>query len=239
MRIVPSIGVRALRLLPLRNRHMRSSSSKSLEIFPISVLDYFQQQEQVHDWNDRIALQSRWSLMRKGWKVAVDWKETEYGIGVFAGEAIAAGTLLRLGKNGRNLLQFKCREDIEAFCGDGSDYQQRLSYVKDYLWGYCTNTDEQGYKVPDSTDADRFFGMWLPGNGLNHNFSPNTVYRTLQGGTDDGIMLVALTDIKAGQELYDDYRRHGDAPAWLLEFAKDKHVTLNFPDCNDFVGRKE
>lgn len=202
----------------------------------ISVLDYFQQHGKV-ECTDRIALQSKWSLTEKGWQVNVEWKETEFGIGVFASEAISAGTLLRLGKNGQNLLQFKCRDDIEAFCGDDSDCEQRLSYVKDYLLGYSALTDERGYKAARSFDAeqDRFFGMWLPGNGLNHNCSPNTVYRTLPGGTENGIVLVALTNIKAGHELYDDYRRHGAAPAWLSEFAKEKRVSLNFPDCNDFV----
>ena len=55
------------------------------------------------------------------------------------------------------------------------------------------------------------------------------------GGTDVGINLVALTNIEAGEELYDDYRRHGSAPKWLLEFAKEYNVTLNFAECNDFV----
>jgi SET domain len=204
--------------------------------YPISVLDYFQQRNV--EWNDRIALQAMLTLKEKGWKVLVEWKETSHGIGVFAGESIAASTVLRVGKHGRNLLQFKCRDDIEAFCGNNSDYQQSLNYVQDYLWGYNTITDERGYEVSESTVEDRFFGMWLPGNGLNHHCSPNTVYRTLPGGTDDGIMLVALTDIGTGQELYDDYRRHGAAPAWLKEFAEKKQLALNFADCNDFVAPK-
>lgn len=215
----------------------------------VSVLSCCQQHHAHNyiEWNDRIALQSMWSLKEKGWKVAVEWKETPHGIGVFsdATETIAAGTVLRVGKNGRNLLQFKSIDDIRAFCGDsdsggGSDREGRLNYVKDYLWGYSTISDERGYAIPGSTeDEDRFFGMWLPGNGLNHHSSPNTVYRTLPGGTDSGIELVALTDIKQGEELYDDYRRHGVAPAWLREFAQANDVTLNFADCNDFVTRND
>ena len=118
-----------------------------------------------------------------------------------------------------------------------------MNYVKDYLWGYTPyNTDCEGYSVTaeDDTyncadDDERFFGMWIPGNGLNHSPTPNTVYRTRSGGTNQGIDLVALRNIEAGEELYDDYRRHGKAQTWLLEWAKTKQVTLNFADCNDFV----
>lgn len=46
--------------------------------------------------------------------------------------------------------------------------------------------------------------MRIPGNGLNHNESPNTVYREhSEQGTNAGVSLVALTDITKGDELYD------------------------------------
>jgi hypothetical protein len=79
------------------------------------------------------------------------------------------------------------------------------------------NADERGYDDDDDEttsekETNRFFGMWVPGNGLNHNREPNTVYRpAAQGGTDVGIHLVALRDIEQGEELF-DYRRHGTAP---------------------------
>jgi len=125
----------------------------------------------------------------------------------------------------------------------------RLNYVKDYLWGFDKDADERGYdrknidgscSAPPSDDNDndntnknkyRFFGMWIPGNGLNHNENPNTIYKQ----TIDGIDLVALADIYTNEELFDDYRRHGSSPSWLKEFAYQNNVTLNFVDCNDFV----
>ena len=70
-----------------------------------------------------------------------------------------------------------------------------------------------------------------PGNGLNHSEMPNTVYRK----ADNGINLVTIKDCRKGDELFDDYRRHGLAPKWLLEFAAKYEVSLNFSDCNDFV----
>jgi hypothetical protein len=118
-----------------------------------------------------------------------------------------------------------------------------LLYVKDYLWAFNPHADERGYDIinksgiaaPDDDDDDddssRFFGMWVPGNGLNHSREPNTVYKK----TDQGIDLVALRDIADGEEMLDDYRRHGTAPRWLLEFADKYQVTLNFAECNDFV----
>jgi hypothetical protein len=227
------------------------------------------------DWDDRIGLQAKWTNEAKGWKVAVEWRQTEspvFGTGLFAAQDIRADTVLRVGTNGRNLLPFRCIADIEAFCSNGDDdnngndndnvdkaealYRSRLLYVKDYLWGFNPNADERGYDNDNDNDAEtlksqmepnRFFGMWVPGNGLNHNCEPNTVYRhrpaAAQDGTDTdvginsniNINLVALRDLEQGEELFDDYRRHGKAPQWLLEFAKEYNVTLNFANCNDFV----
>ena len=199
------------------------------------------------DWDDRIALQDLWSNEAKGWKVKVEWKQTPFGAGLFAAEDIPAETILRLGRSGRNLLQFRCIHDIEAFCkadndGDEDLYQSRLMYAKDYLYAFNPNADPRGYDIPTEdeaeklkTEQERFFGVWVPGNGLNHNPEPNTVYRPAEGGTKVGIDLVALRDIEDGEELFDDYRRHGKAPQWLLGFSEKYKVSLNFAGCNDFV----
>jgi hypothetical protein len=193
------------------------------------------------DWDDRIQLQSKWSNEEKGWKVAVQWKETPYGVGLFSAQHINAGTILRKGCFGRNLLRFETANDIEAFLQDvtnSAESQARLRYVSDYLWGFYAHSDERGYPISLCTDRNnQFVGMWIPGNGLNHDVNPNTVYRPKVGGLEEGIDLIALTDIAAGDELFDDYRRHGSATTWLLEFAKTKNINLNFEGCNDFVRR--
>lgn len=220
-----------------------SSSSPSSEFLVNAT-------EETLDWNDRIGLQQRWDNNQKGWQVAVEWRPTPYGAGLFALQDIAAKTVLRRGVLGKNLLQFKSIEEIQDFCQnakvntdtetdtDTDERSARLHYVKDYLWGFYRQADERGYpsKCSNSNDNDnRFFGMWIPGNGLNHNMQPNTVYRE----TTHGIDLVALVNVQAGQELYDDYRRHGTAPPWLQAFAKQYAVTLNFADCNDFVDKDD
>lgn len=198
------------------------------------------------EWDDRIALQQKWTNEEKGWQCAVEWRSTQYGVGLFSTQDIDAGTVIRVGKNGSNLLQFRSIDDIETFIqgsssvslgGSDEESAARLRYVADYLWGFNPHADERGYyDVESENHIDRFFGMWIPGNGLNHNASPNTVYRAAaDGGTNEGINLVALCDISKGEELYDDYIRHGKAPSWLKEFAEKYNTSLNFGDCNDFV----
>lgn len=203
------------------------------------------------NWDDRIDLQSRWTNYEKGWRVGVEWKQTPYGTGLFATEDILEGTLLRTGRIGRNLIRFQSVEDIETFCKQSMScsshveiMEARLNYVKDYLWGFNPNADHHGYDILDGNtkrlslqhEDERFFGMWVPGNGLNHDPEPNTVYRAaIPGGTDVGIDLWALTYISRDDELFDDYRRHGTAPSWLLDFAGERGITLNFAECNDFV----
>jgi hypothetical protein len=223
-----------------------SSSLKNDSDGKVTIVSTVNNDNSKVKWDDRIGLQSAWSNEEKGWKVSVEWRQTPYGAGLFTLQDVPAGTLLRQGLNGINLIQFHSTREIEAFCNRGStgstEYDSKLNYVKDYLWGFNPNADECGYDIlneknelsPEHKTA-RFFGMWVPGNGLNHSPNPNTVYRPAQNGFDVGINLVALRSIESGSELFDDYRRHGIAPLWLLKFADKYGVTLNFAECNDFV----
>lgn len=102
----------------------------------------------VMDWDDRIALQKSWSNSEKGWKVDVEWKMTPFGVGLFAAQDIVAGTILRTGVIGCNLKELSSIADIEAFCQSGreDEYDARLRYVADYLWGFTVRgTDKEGY----------------------------------------------------------------------------------------------
>lgn len=230
-----------------------SSSSSSCEVAPGSVVDAALRSDgSQHDdddrmtrrihWDDRKRLQGSWDDVKKGWRVRVEWKDTpHHGIGLFAARDVSAGTLLRAGEWGRNLMRFRNVTDVEDFLRAhrvvpaSPVYRARLRYVADYLWGFYPQADEAGYPSAVEDENDRFYGMWIPGNGLNHSPQPNTVYRTSSKGIVHGIDLVALTNITRGEELYDDYRRHGTAPAWLREFGRRHRVNLNFADCNDFV----
>jgi hypothetical protein len=238
--------------------HKDDISTTSL-VYPISILDRINNSNLDNDeriWSDRIALQNSWTLHEKGWQVSVEWKVSPLlndssGIGVFAKQLIPAGTILRIGILNDNLIQLTSINDIETFCNEygPSQYQGRLQYVQDYLWGFYPSnmTDENGYPksnddISNNTD-ERFFGMWMPGNGLNHNKIPNTVYRNddtfttiASSNGKRALYLIALSDIQEGDELFDDYRRHGTTPPlWLKNYAIEKNITLNFADCNDFV----
>ena len=54
--------------------------------------------------------------------------------------------------------------------------------------------------------------MLVPGNVLNHNLEPNTVYQPPENGTAEGIDLVVLCGIRNGEKRFHDFRRHGRAP---------------------------
>ena len=193
------------------------------------------------NWDNRIQLQSRFSLAEKGWCVNVEWRQTPYGVGLFALQEISASTILRKGIFGRNLFQFRSTTDIEEFCRKGKnedEYDAQLRYVSDYLWGFRSyGMDERGYLMHQGENNHQddqphdVMAMWVPGNGLNHSPNPSMVYRTSEGGID----LVALTDIVKDEEILDDYRRHGIAPEWLKTFGAERSLTLNFVGCNDFV----
>jgi hypothetical protein len=236
----------------------KDSDDDDDEMIPIKTI----QADIDVDWDDRIGMQATWTNEKKGWKVDVEWRQAKFGAGLFALEDIPINSTLRVGKNGRNLKEFQSLADIESYiqtvvknetptatsvvttsrpvCNEA-----RLGYVADYLWGFYPVADEGGYTYERSTSnaksdsPPRFFGMWVPGNGLNHSPQPNTVYRPAEGGTDEGIDLIALTDIQSGDELFDDYRRHGHAPQWLLDFSTKYQVGLNFAECNTFVNQDD
>ena len=214
--------LRTTTCLQLRSTGGRPSRS-------IAALSILQQCEAASDieWDDRVDFQSRFSPEEKGWQVKVEWKPSKYGTGVFSCEDIPQHTVLRVGEIGRNLLGFENPDDLVAFAGEEP---AKWRYLQDYLWGLYTEADERGYQL--SSSSSMWVGMWIPGNGLNHSTEPNTMYRDFGAGR---LNLVALTDITAGDELFDDYRRHGIAPEWLKEFASSKGLSLNFADCNDFV----
>jgi hypothetical protein len=212
------------------------------------------------DWDDRQELQNKWTLAEKGWEVAVEWKITsEHGVGVFAQEKIAPGTILRRGRLGYNLVQFHNVADIEAFVAttttggpragdndnDSAMEAKKWRYVADYLWGFHYRTNDDGHPF-DENSSLMFIGMWIPGNGLNHHKKPNTIYQVPAVGDDDDdenskddtLHLVAVREIFQGEQLYDDYRRHGKAPMWLQPLIRHRQLQLNFKDCNNFVVPK-
>lgn len=180
------------------------------------------------DWDDRVRLQESWSNAEKGWLLDVEWQETPFGAGAFAMQDITPGTILRQGIPGVNMMRFQSAAELRAFCQRDPSM---VSYISDYLYGFD----------PDGNEGGPWHGIWVPGNGLNHSPKPNTIYRVAaaaagkEASADGGINLHAMTSIRAGDELVDDYRRFGRAPAWAIEFAEEHSIPLVFAECNDFV----
>lgn len=97
---------------------------KTLLFGTASIVCTVEQLHCVKDWQDRIAFQRTWTLQQKGWNVAVEWKMMEFGVGLFAKQDIPKDAVLREGKTGVNVVQFKNAQEMESFCTN--DDSQRL-----------------------------------------------------------------------------------------------------------------
>ena len=75
--------------------------------FPIDVLSQLRQSD--IDWDNREALQSRWTPLEKGWRIQVEWKRTPFGLGAFAAQDVTRGTILRVGNSHRNVIIFSSK----------------------------------------------------------------------------------------------------------------------------------
>jgi len=165
-------------------------------------------------WADRYKMQNAYSLKAKGWKVQVRWGESPIagaGVGVFAAEDAEKGQLLRLAKNGKNLIRFRERSDLP----------EKMSPVtKDYITNYCAQID------------DRFIMIFLPGCCYNHSDDPNI---EMVVADEETIHLVAVKNIAAGTELLGDYQSFGEPPKYLKELARNESMDLIFPGYNSFL----
>lgn len=250
-------GLRRAMVWPTRNLRVvaRTAASSTLSRPGPSSINTVPTLNSIQNWGDRFQMQRSWNLSEKGWQVEVEWKNTEFGLGVFAKQDIAKGTVLRYGRWDKNLIQFKSGGDLTAFCkmqgpfskegATEAEARGRVGYVSDYLYGFDPNdevggadsrpSDETGHH--DDTSS-MYYGMWVPGNGLNHSEQPNILYICAEGGAEVGIDLTAYTDIKAGEQLMDDYRRFKKPAAWAISWAKELGAeSMNFEGHNDFVDK--
>jgi len=201
-----------------------------------STLDSFLSDKELRskvDWNDRRSMQSPWTLKQKGWRVNVVHGEVPgMGMGAVADQDIATGTVMRVAESGKNLQQFRSREDLEAFieriARDTRGGRHALNrYIADYVAGIrCLGVD--------------FHYMLFPGNGINHSASAvraNTLMvPVLSPGAFHGIRVVAIRDMKRGDPLFYDYQIQGDCPLWFQRWVQDNEVESAFPGTNDYVA---
>ena len=177
------------------------------------VCDNFRKEGVPAFWIDRFKMQNAYSLEAKGWKVQVNWKEssiTGAGVGVFVGEDVEKGQLIREAITGKNLIRLRNKSDLP---------KNPSSVTKNYFTNYCSQVDDFTY-------------IYLPGNCKNHSTDPNTI---LKVADEETLHLVACKDMKAGMELTGDYYACGEPPKYLTDFAAIHKIDLLFSGYNSFM----
>lgn len=176
--------------------------------------------------NERVGMQKAYSIEQKGWLVGLEWKRDPHhggGMGAFATEDIAAGTLIRRSPmDGGNFLRMTSYEELASFCalGDADYTDAERAALKEYVTDYLFRA------MPafgtDPPEEQRVYGMWFPGCGdncINAGEEPNVEDRVVS----EGVMgMYATRDIPKGAPLLSDYdAEFGTPPAWIAKFAND------------------
>ena len=141
------------------------------------------------------------------------------GIGVFADEDIEAGTVLRIGTIGVNLVIFNPTTNYP----NKNKTKATAEHLKNYAWVCPCHVKGGGKDMM----------VLIPGSGINHRTQANsmTVCRK------DGVDLVAVRPIKRGEPISNDYNLFGRAPQWHVDMLKEAFGTDEcvFRGLNDYV----
>jgi hypothetical protein len=89
------------------------------------------------------------------------------------------------------------------------------------------------FNVPEDNQASFY---WIPCNYFNHSSEPNVVL-ALPPSHDGRMYIVALRDIDAGEELFQDYRSFS-MPTWFRALCSDWQLTTT-EDLGYLVSGKE
>ena len=140
-----------------------------------------------------------------GFKVGYEIKECQYGLGLFATEDIPKGAMIWNFNPPGNVRTFKNAEEI-------SDHLSKLSPEEaTFFMGHVYMFDGLVNEILDD------------GCYWNHSDTPNT------GNSADCESSYAIRDIKAGEELLDDYGTY-EYPAWLMAVFDKYGIPQNYFD---------
>ena len=175
------------------------------------------------EWEDSGEMQESLTLQEKGWCVQVKWDkqfvgDVCIGVGLYADQDIAAGTILRQNKLGYNLIIFNETTNLPNL-----KHKRTAEYLQKYA-----------HRCPCLVDAGSMaMALLLPGDSLNHSEEPNTRTRCHK----DGSHLIATRDIKKGEPMSISYRAYGPAPEWFTDMLDDKlgNSEAIFPGTNDYL----
>lgn len=151
------------------------------------------------EWLDALAMQLSVPHEEKGWIVKVYWKKSIIArFGVFAGEDLEAGTVLRRLVFGQNLMKINSKADFPPG-----------PWSKEWLQHHATVIDEDGDIV-----------CFLPGSTMNHSDKENCAYRKTAVGYD----CFLTRSVKRGEELVSDYSVLPTLPLWYKKEMDLKYV---------------
>ena len=178
-------------------------------------------------WENTLEMQQAITLEDAGWKVKVYWGNQtsengdDIGIGLFAGQDISAGTVIRTCTIGKNLIMFDANTNLPDLTN-----LKTAKYLQNYAFNLECNT-----KTDANTDA---LFLMVPGCSINHSQNGSNVEGYC---SEDAIHDFVTRDVKKREPLFCDYRLFGNAPKWFVgklreSIGEEKNA---FQDFNQFV----
>ncbi len=152
---------------------------------------------------------------KSGFQVAYEVKESPFGLGLFAREFIAKGTLIWKYSSGVNVRTYKNLDDVNIRLAELSLTEQEFFMSHVYLFDGVMN---------EILDDGKFW---------NHSESPNTGSGPGDDPNVDWYSSYAIRDIQVGEELFDDYGCY-EYPEYFIELAKKYNVPQDFIVKKDF-----
>ena len=139
---------------------------------------------------------------------------------MFALSPVAKGTLIWSFKDAplRVLGESEARQEFEA--AEKDDVKSKQIFALLNLWYWSEDDDGNPVLVDNTKDDGRFF---------NHSAEPCVALGSVLGHTKASRRdTFALRDIKAGEELLDDYNTFGDDPPWYVALLERHNVDVSY-----------
>ena len=175
-------------------------------------------------WKSIKEMSSNFDKQHVGWQIKISHKKSSIPeideMGVFAEENVKKGETLRIGKIGTNIFELteeNFKENIIKFWIDDDEKTGKkiVDPNKKFEFYYVVNYVFRNIYFPEN----RIY-LWLPGSGINHGSKKSGKQTNIQYyfEEDHTIRHVATRDIKAGEEMLEDYSDFGEFPVWWNEF---------------------
>ena len=111
-------------------------------------------------------------------------------------------------------------ELLSTFQVDEADPPAKNAKTIEQIANFCATTDNL------RTAGEKFeqaLFSWVPCNYINHQADRANVTVLLESPGQSKTFIIALRDIAAGEELYEDYRKFS-VPSWFKEFLRSRSL---------------